>query len=77
MNTEEKRKKRFMKGLNPFMKMQLRLARTAEFQELVDAAITFEDDYKQVQEDSRTRARLEAKPAQPRRSTPNLAFKPR
>ena len=29
VNTEEKRKKRFMKGLNPFMKMQLRLARTA------------------------------------------------
>ena len=43
VNTEEKCKKRFMKGLNPYMKMQLRLARTAEFQELVDAAITFED----------------------------------
>ncbi|KAK1612183.1 hypothetical protein QYE76_035856 [Lolium multiflorum] len=31
VDTEEKRKKRFMKGMNPYMKMQLRLARTAEF----------------------------------------------
>ncbi|KAK1644811.1 hypothetical protein QYE76_062616 [Lolium multiflorum] len=44
VDTEEKRKKRFMKGMNPYMKMQLRLARTA-FQELIDSAITFEDDY--------------------------------
>ncbi|KAK1606675.1 hypothetical protein QYE76_030348 [Lolium multiflorum] len=36
VDTEEKRKKRFMKGMNPYMKMQLRLARTAEFQELID-----------------------------------------
>ncbi|KAK1683931.1 hypothetical protein QYE76_044779 [Lolium multiflorum] len=48
VNSDEKRKKRFMKGMNPYMKMQLRLARTAEFQETIDAAITFEDDYKQV-----------------------------
>ncbi|KAK1678617.1 hypothetical protein QYE76_039465 [Lolium multiflorum] len=33
VDTEENRKKRFMKGMNPYMKMQLRLARTAEFQE--------------------------------------------
>jgi hypothetical protein len=32
VNSDEKRKKRFMKGMNPYMKMQLRLARTAEFQ---------------------------------------------
>ncbi|KAK1664475.1 hypothetical protein QYE76_052634 [Lolium multiflorum] len=31
VNSDEKRKKRFMKGMNPYMKMQLRLARTAEF----------------------------------------------
>src|SRR3954451_1140236 len=62
INTEERRKKRFMQGLNPFMKMQLRLARTVEFQELVDAPITFEDDYKLVQEDRRNRARLEVRP---------------
>ncbi|KAK1612182.1 hypothetical protein QYE76_035855 [Lolium multiflorum] len=58
VDTEEKRKKRFMKGMNPYMKMQLRLARTAEFQELIDSAITFEDDYRQV-EDRRKRARIE------------------
>ncbi|KAK1684667.1 hypothetical protein QYE76_045515 [Lolium multiflorum] len=46
VNFDEKRKKRFMKGMNPYMKMQLRLARTAEFQELIDSAITFEDDYR-------------------------------
>ena len=31
VDTEEKRKKRFMKGLNPFMKMQLRLTKPKEF----------------------------------------------
>ena len=46
VDTEEKRKKIFMKGLNPFMKMQLRLTKPKEFQELVDAVITLEDDYK-------------------------------
>ena len=48
VDTDEKRQKRFMKGLNPYMKMQLRLARPREFQELVNVAITFEDDYKNV-----------------------------
>ena len=31
VDTDEKRKKRFMKGLNSFMKMQLRLAKPKEF----------------------------------------------
>ncbi|KAK1664825.1 hypothetical protein QYE76_052984 [Lolium multiflorum] len=53
VNLDEKREKGFMKGMNPDMKMQLRLARTTEFQELIDSAITFEDDYKQVQEERR------------------------
>ena len=53
VDTEEKRKKRFMKGLRPYMKMQLRLTRPKEFQELVDAAITLEDDYKSVQEEGK------------------------
>ena len=52
VDTDEKRQKRFMKGLNPYMKMQLRLARPKEFQELVNVAITFEDDYRNVQEES-------------------------
>ena len=33
--------------------MQLRLKRPKEFQELVDAAITLEDDYKSIQEERR------------------------
>jgi hypothetical protein len=56
VNSDEKRNTRFMKGMNPYMKMQLRLARTAEFQELIDSAITFEDDYRQVQEEKRKMA---------------------
>jgi hypothetical protein len=40
VDTEEKRVKRFMKGLNPYMRMQLRLTGHHKFQELVDVAIT-------------------------------------
>jgi hypothetical protein len=46
VNTEEKRKKRFMRGLHPMAQMQLRMLKAADFQELVDAAITMEDDFK-------------------------------
>src|SRR3954468_14264728 len=60
VNTEEKRKKRFLCGLNPFVKMQLRLANKQTYQQLLDAAITFEDDYKNV-EDMRKRAKKETK----------------
>ena len=59
VDTEEKRQKRFMKGLSPYMKMQLRLSRPKEFQELVNAAITLEDDYKNVQEERKKKARME------------------
>jgi hypothetical protein len=48
VNTDEKRKKWFMRGLHPVAKMQLRMLKAADFQELVDAAITMEDDFKQV-----------------------------
>ncbi|KAK1686534.1 hypothetical protein QYE76_047382 [Lolium multiflorum] len=77
VDTEEKRKKWFMKGMNPYMKMQLRLARTAEFQELIDSAITFEDDYRQVQEDRRKRARIEPRKYPISKPTPDRSFKPR
>ncbi|KAK1620369.1 hypothetical protein QYE76_025886 [Lolium multiflorum] len=77
VDTEEKRKKRFMKGMNPYMKMQLRLARTAEFQELIDSAITFEDDYRQVQEDRRKRARIEPRKYPISKPIPDRSFKPR
>jgi hypothetical protein len=49
VNTDEKRKKRFMRGLHTVAKMQLRMLKAADFQELVDVAITMEDDFKQVQ----------------------------
>jgi hypothetical protein len=37
VNTDEKRKKRFMRGLHPLAKMQLRMLKAADFQELVDS----------------------------------------
>jgi hypothetical protein len=55
VNTNEKRKKQFMRGLHPMAKMQLRMLKAADFQELVDATITMEDDFKQVQEEQRRR----------------------
>ncbi|KAK1620720.1 hypothetical protein QYE76_026237 [Lolium multiflorum] len=50
VNTEDKKKKRFLRGLSPQFKVQLRMMRATEFQELVDAAITLEDDFKQLQD---------------------------
>jgi hypothetical protein len=61
VSTEEKRKKRFLRGLNPYVKIQMRPFSAQGFQKLVDAAITFEDDYRQVQEERKKRARLEPK----------------
>src|SRR5215216_5449947 len=43
----------------------------------MDAAITFEDDYKNVQEDRRKRAKKETKRIQASKPKPNLEFKPR
>ncbi|KAK1649152.1 hypothetical protein QYE76_066957 [Lolium multiflorum] len=77
VNSDEKRKKKFMKGINPYIKMQLRLAQTAEFQELIDAAITFEDDYRQVQEERRKRDRIEPRQYPITKPTPDRSFKPR
>jgi hypothetical protein len=77
VNSNEKWKKKFMKGMNPYIKMQLRLARTAEFQELIDAAITFEDDYRQVQEERRKRARIEPWQYPITKPITDWSFKPR
>ena len=78
VDTEEKRKRRFLKGLHPYVKMQLRLTRVQEFQELIDTAITFEDDYKQVQEERRKRAKMEPKKFPVNRpAPPNRNFQPR
>jgi hypothetical protein len=48
VNTDEKRKKQFMRGLHPMAKMQLRMLNATDLQELVNAAINMEDDFKQV-----------------------------
>ena len=77
VNTEEKRKKRFLRGLHPYVKMQLRPAAIQTFQQLVNAAITFEDDYKQVQEERKKHAKLEPERFQPNKPTPTVSFKPR
>src|SRR3954470_18412233 len=77
VNTEEKRKKRFMRGLKPFVRMQLRLANKQTYQQLLDATITFEHDYKNVQEDRRKRDKKETKRIQVSKPNPNLEFKPR
>ncbi|KAK1628025.1 hypothetical protein QYE76_002340 [Lolium multiflorum] len=45
----------------PQFKVQLRMMRATEFQELVDAAITLEDDFKQLQEEKRKKAKFEPK----------------
>jgi hypothetical protein len=61
VNTDEKRKKWFMRGLHPMAKMQLRMLKAEDFQELVDAAITMEDDFKQVMENRRKKAKVKQK----------------
>src|SRR3954468_15841020 len=76
VNTKEKQKKHFLHGLNPFVKMQLRLANKQTYQQLLDAEITFEDDYNNVQEDRRKRAKKETKRIQASKPKPNLEFKP-
>jgi hypothetical protein len=75
VNTDEKRKKRFMRGLHA--KMQLRMLKASDFQELVDAAITMEDDLKQVKEERQKKARLEPQKFPTSKPAPNLRFKPR
>ncbi|KAK1660275.1 hypothetical protein QYE76_048434 [Lolium multiflorum] len=44
-----------------FKAVPLRMMRATEFQELVDAAITLEDDFKQLQEEKRKKAKYEPK----------------
>jgi hypothetical protein len=77
VNSDEKRKKRFMRVLHPLAKMQLCMLKASDFQELVDAAITMEDDFKQFQEERRKKAKLEPKGTPESKVTPNLQFKPR
>jgi hypothetical protein len=77
VNTNEKRKKWFMRGLHPVEKMQLRMLKVVDFQELVDAAITMEDDFKQVQEERQKKAKLETRRFPLNKPPTDLSFKPR
>ncbi|KAK1590257.1 hypothetical protein QYE76_018765 [Lolium multiflorum] len=77
VNTEDKKKKRFLRGLSPQFKVQLRMMRATEFQELVDAAITLEDDFKQLQEEKRKKAKFEPKRFSNNKPNTSLNFKPR
>jgi hypothetical protein len=77
VNTDDKRKKRFMRELHPGARIQLRMLKVADFQELVDAAITMEDDFKQVLENRRKKARIEPMRYSDAKPTPNLKFKPK
>ncbi|KAK1608407.1 hypothetical protein QYE76_032080 [Lolium multiflorum] len=77
VNTEDKKKKRFMRGLNPQFKVQLTMLRATEFQELVDAAITLEDDFKQLQDEKRKKAKFEPKRVVSNKPNMGLSFKPR
>jgi hypothetical protein len=77
VNTDEKRKKRFLRGVHPYLRMQLRMLRATEFQELVDADITMEDDFKHVQEERRKRAKFEPKKYVNTKTNTNLSFNPR
>ncbi|KAK1628504.1 hypothetical protein QYE76_002819 [Lolium multiflorum] len=77
VNTEDKKKKRFLRGLSPQFKVQLRMMRATEFQELVDAAITLEDDFKQLQEEKRKKAKFEPKRFVSNKPNTGLSFKPR
>ncbi|KAK1631276.1 hypothetical protein QYE76_005591 [Lolium multiflorum] len=53
------------------------MMRATEFQELVDAAITLEDDFKQLQEEKRKKAKFEPKRFVSNKPNTSLSFKPR
>jgi hypothetical protein len=75
VSTYAKRKKRFLRGLDPYASMQMKLTKPRNFQELMDIAITWEKNYQLVQMSRQKKAKLEAKRFQPSQTTPNLSFK--
>jgi hypothetical protein len=77
MSTDTKRVKRFLRGLDPHVAMQMKLTKPHNFQELMDTAITWENDYRLVQLSREKKAKTEAKRVQLTRSTQNLSFKPK
>jgi hypothetical protein len=65
VSTDSKRMKRFLRGLDPYAAMQMKLTKLRNFQELMDTAITWENDYKLVQMSQLKKAKTEAKRVQP------------
>jgi hypothetical protein len=61
VSTDSKRVKRFLRGLDPYAAMQMKLTKPRNFQELMDTTITWENDYKLVQMSRLKRAKTEAK----------------
>jgi hypothetical protein len=77
VSTDNKRVKRFLRGLDPYAVMQMKLTEPRNFQDLMDTAITWENDYRLVQLSRQKKAKTEAKRVQPTRTPPNLSFKPK
>jgi hypothetical protein len=72
VSTDAKRVKRFLRSLDPYAAMQMKLTKPCNFQELMDTAITWENHYRLVQLSRHKKAKTEAKRVQPTRSTPKL-----
>ena len=74
---EAKRQRSFMKGLQAVMKMQLRIVRAKEFQELVNSVNTLEDDDNEVPDGKRKKLQRELGQVPNPVSTYNTSFPPR
>jgi hypothetical protein len=61
VSTDSKRVKRFLRGLDPYVAMQMKLTKPRNFQELMDTAITWENDYMLVHLSQQKKAKTEAK----------------
>ena len=57
VDTDKKRIRKFLKGLDPYAAMQLKMSKPGNFQELMNSAITWENDYKLVQQNRLKRAK--------------------
>jgi hypothetical protein len=61
VSTDSKRVKRFLRGLDPYVAMQMKLTKPRNFQELMDTAITWENDYRLVHLSRQKKAKTEVK----------------
>jgi hypothetical protein len=77
VNTKAKRIRKFIKGMRPFMRMQLNLAKPTNFKELVNMAITLEEDHKEVLMDRKWKTRSEPQQLEIHRSQPEMTFQTR